>query len=302
LVLADLDRQGLLYAVREVDVLWVRLRHHIDAEVMATAQRLKFIVTATTGLDHIDLDEAVRHGIQVLSLRGHSDFLQEVHATAEHTVALMLALLRHIPSALAHVRTGGWDRDLFRGSELFGKIAGVVGYGRLGRIVARYLNAFGMHVLAADPNVDAAAVMTHGVTLAPLTRLLPEADVVTLHVNLCHETRGFFNRELFSLMKQGAWLINTSRGELLDEVALLDALHSRHLAGAALDVLCDEGSNSDNVRPLVRYARDNDNLIITPHIAGCTGESMKKTEDFMAHKLADLFKDRLPPDSEKEIC
>jgi D-3-phosphoglycerate dehydrogenase len=282
--LADLDRRGLLSAVPEADILVVRLRHQIDAEVMGLARRLKIIATPTTGLNHIDLREAERRSIQVLSLRGETRFLQDVRATAEHTLALVLALLRHVPAALRHVQEGGWNRDLFKGRELRGKTVGIIGYGRLGRIVARYLQAFETRLLTADPYVDPAEVEA-GVMLVPLTQLLQEADLVTLHVNLCDETRKFFGRPHFAMMKAEAWFINTSRGELVDEEALLDTLRSRQLAGAAVDVLCGERSEGMAEHPLVAYAREHDNLIITPHIGGCTLESMEKTEVFLAEKL-----------------
>jgi D-3-phosphoglycerate dehydrogenase / 2-oxoglutarate reductase len=289
LTLADLDREGLLCAVEEADILWVRLRHRIDCEVMNAGQRLKIIVTATTGLNHIDLQEAARRGIQVFSLRGEAEFLRDIRATAEHTVALILALLRRIPAAFTHVQHGGWNRDLFKGRELHRKAIGVVGYGRLGRLVARYLKSFDMQILAADPYVNA-DVIEEGVALVSLAQLLREADLVTLHVNLCEETRGLIGRELFAAMKHGAWFVNTSRGELVDERALLDALYTRQLAGAALDVLCNEDSSGMQANQLVAYARAHDNLIITPHIGGCTVESMEKTECFLANRLLTLLK------------
>lgn len=288
LVLADLDRNALLCAVAEADILWVRLRHQIDAGVIAAAPSLKTIVSPTTGLNHIDLEEADRAGIRVLSLRGEVTFLQDVRATAEHTLALILALLRQVPGAAAHVRKGGWNRDRFKGHELHGKTAGVVGYGRLGRIVARYLQAFDMRILATDPHVGA-AVAAPGVTLVPLPHLLAEADLVTLHVNLCAETAGFFGQQCFAMMCQGAWFINTSRGELIDEGALLDALCSGRVAGAALDVLCEERPAGMGDHPLVTYARMHDHLLLTPHVAGCTVESMEKTELFLAERLVSLF-------------
>ncbi|MGH8058431.1 MAG: NAD(P)-dependent oxidoreductase, partial [Candidatus Entotheonellia bacterium] len=288
LVLADLDRNALLCAVADADVLWVRLRHRIDAGVIAAAPRLQVIVSPTTGLNHIDLEEADRAGIRVVSLRGEVAFLQDVRATAEHTLALILALLRQVPGAAAHVRKGGWNRDRFKGHELHGKTAGVVGYGRLGRIVARYLQAFDMRVLAADPHVEA-DVAAPDVTLVPLAQLLPEADLVTLHVNLCAETAGFFGQSCFAMMREGAWFINTSRGELIDEGALLDALCSGRLAGAALDVLREERPAGMGDHLLVAYARTNDHLLLTPHVAGCTVESMEKTELFLAERLVSLL-------------
>jgi D-3-phosphoglycerate dehydrogenase len=288
LTLAELDRSGLLAAVENADVLWVRLRHRIDAEVLDRAARLKVIVSPTTGLDHIDLAETERRNIYVLSLRGESDFLRDVRATAEHTIALILSLLRHIPQACAHAKYGHWARDLFRGCELHGKTVGIVGYGRLGRIVARYLTAFETKILVTDPKIHTDQPEA-GITSTSLTRLLNQSDLVTLHVNLCDETKGFFGQEQFAAMKPGAWFINTSRGELVDEDALSMALRSGRLRGAALDVVSEERAPRMGEHPLVVYARENDNLIITPHIGGCTAESMAKTECFLADRLFSLL-------------
>jgi len=284
LTLADLDRPSLLASLQDIDVLWVRLRHRIDAEVLANAPCLKIIVTATTGLNHIDLEAVERRGIRVLSLRGESAFLQDVRGTAEHTVALALALVRRLPTAAAHVLDGGWNRDLFRGHELYQKTVGVIGYGRLGRLVARYLTGFDARILFSDPHVDTAPNET-GAEQVSLERLLEESDLVTLHVDLTSKTRSFFGADQFAAMKQGAFLVNTSRGEVIEENALLQALRSGRLGGAALDVLCDERSEGMEGHPLVAYARERDNLVLTPHIGGCTFESMEKTEIFLAQKL-----------------
>ncbi|MBI1760320.1 MAG: hypothetical protein HYR56_02695 [Acidobacteria bacterium] len=287
---AELGRAELLRALRSADVLWVRLRNHIDAEVMAAAPQLKLIATPTTGLTHIDLAEAERRGIRVLSLYGETDFLKEVRATAEHTIGLMLALLRHTTAAYEQVRQGEWNRDRYRGSELYGKTAGVIGYGRLGRIVARYLRAFEMRVLACDPNVDPATV-EDGVEMTSLREVLRQSDLVSVHVNLCEQTQGFFGAMEFGAMKPGACFINTSRGELLDEQALLQALNAGRVRGAALDVLSHEDATGMEHHPLIRYAQTHHNLLITPHLGGCTNESMEKTEIFLAEKLAQTLAD-----------
>lgn len=285
--LADLDRPQLLAAVRDVDALWVRLRHTIDAEVMDRAPRLRLIATPTTGLNHIDLDGAARRGIRVISLRGETAFLDHIHATAEHTLALILALLRHVPAATRHVTEGGWNRDLFRGGELHGKTAGVVGYGRIGRMVAASLQALGMKVLAADPVVNSAAPDGAGsnIELVLLATLFERADLVTLHVAFDEKNRAFFGASEFAAMKPGAWFINTSRGELVDEAALLQSLVNGRIAGAALDVLSAENSGGMSAHPLVQYARAHENLLITPHVGGCTSESMQATEEFLAEKV-----------------
>lgn len=278
------DRAELLAKVRGADILWVRLRHRIDREVMEAAPNLRAIATATTGLNHIDLDEAQRRNIRILSLRGHTDFLRNIYATAEHTMALIFALIRRVPAAARHVSDGGWNRDLFVGHELHDKTAGIVGYGRLGRMVAGHASAFGMSVQVADPRARAESLASD-VKLTSVDDLLRTSDLVSLHVDLTEKTRGFFGKREFALMKPGAWFINTSRGELIDEAALLDALRSGHLAGAAVDVLCGESAAGMENHPLVRYSREHGNLLITPHIAGCTVESTEKTENFIAEQV-----------------
>lgn len=251
---------------------------------MEAAPRLKVIVTPTTGLNHIDLCEANRRGITILSLKGEIEFLRNMRATAEYTVGLMLALLRAIPAASAHVQRGGWNRDLFKGYELYGKTVGVVGYGRVGRLVGRYLLAFDARVIAADPTLSSEQVAPH-VELMPFEDLLREADIVTLHVNYTPEKHAFFGAKQFAQMRPGSWFINTSRGELVDKNALLNALVSGHLAGAALDVVANECSRPMPDRPLIRYAARSRNLLITLHLAGNSYESSEKTEIFMAQNL-----------------
>lgn len=278
------DRVGLLEAVSDADVLWVRLRHAIDREVMAAAPHLRIIVSPTTGLDHIDMDEANRRGIAVLSLRGETAFLENVRATSEHTLALLLALLRRIPAATVHTTRGGWDRDRFKGRELNGRTAGIIGYGRVGRHVAGYLRAFGMHVLAYDPRFHSEPARD-GVEAVSLDELLGRADVISLHVLLAPETRHLFGPAQFAGLKEGAVLVNTSRGELVDETALLEALRSGRLGGAALDVIQGERGTFTSDHPLLAWAREHDNLIITPHLGGCTVESMAMTELFLAGRL-----------------
>jgi D-3-phosphoglycerate dehydrogenase / 2-oxoglutarate reductase len=280
---AEEGRAGLLARARSAEILWIRLGHRVDQEVMNSAPQLKLIASPTTGLDHIELEEAERRNIRVISLRGETRFLETVRATAEHTLALTLALLRRIPAATGHVSRGGWDRDRFQGRELYGKVVGVVGYGRLGSIVARYMRAFEARVLATDPAVRSESVGPE-ISLVSLNELLYASDVVTLHVPLGPAMMGLFGRSQFQAMKPGAWFVNTSRGGLVDESALLEALVTGRLAGAALDVLADE-PEVDPGSVLIRYARENENLIITPHLGGCTLESMEKTEVFLSERV-----------------
>ncbi|EMI17662.1 D-3-phosphoglycerate dehydrogenase [Rhodopirellula maiorica SM1] len=287
---ADLDRAELLSAIEHVDAVWVRLRNQIDQEVLEAGRHLQVIASPTTGLNHIDLETADRRGVRVISLRGEVDFLREIRATAEHTIGLILSLLRRLPAATQHVTAGHWDRDLFCGREIHGKTIGIVGFGRLGRLVAKYLHAFDTRILAADPRIHQNDVPDY-VEISSLNSLLKQSDIVTLHVNLCPSTASFFGREQFEQMRAGAWFVNTARGELVDETAMLDAMQSGKIAGAAVDVLCDERAGGMSDHPLVAYARQNPQLLITPHIGGCTTESMAKTEMFLAEKLCAVLQE-----------
>jgi D-3-phosphoglycerate dehydrogenase len=279
-----LDRAGLLEAVGECEVLIVRFGHHLDKELFTAAPRLRALVSATTGLDHIDLEAAADGGVTVLSLKEEAEFLEELSATAELAWGLLLSLSRRIPEASRSVKKGDWNRDAFRGTELRGKRLGILGLGRLGRMVAEYGRAFDMSVAAYDPF---ASDWPTGVELRSTAEdLMEDAQVLSLHVFLNDETRGLIDGAMLARLPEGAVLINTARGAVVDEAALLAALESGHLAGAALDVVTDElsGGPSDD---LLAYARDNDNLIITPHMGGATVESM---EVFMAQKLARFLK------------
>ena len=287
----DLDRSALIDRLPSIDVLIVRLRTQIDQEVLDAGRRLRAIVTATTGLDHIDLVAAGQRRIEVLSLRGETAFLRSVPATAEHTWGLLLSLVRKIPASFASVCRGEWERDRFRGRDLRGRKLGIVGLGRIGDIVARYGDAFGMEVHAFDPfRVDwPTAVTRHGT----LRSLLGITDVVSLHVPLNEDTRALIGPEEFSWLAPQAILVNTSRGEVVDTAAMVEALKSCRLAGAALDVLPEERGCHALRAEVLRLAREHSNLIVTPHIGGATVESMAMTEVFMAEKLVRHFSRRL---------
>jgi D-3-phosphoglycerate dehydrogenase len=283
-----LDRNGLLLSVKDVDVLIVRLRFQVDEEVFSAAPNLKAIVSATTGLDHIDLKEAEQRGVKVLSLRGETDFLRSIPATAELTWGLLLALTRNIPAAFGSVVQGRWQRDHYKGHDLAGKRLGILGLGRIGSMVARYGLAFGMQVFAYDPNPT---LWVRGVKeTGSMEELLSLSDVFSIHVPLKPETIKLIGAAELRLLPVGSVLLNTSRGDILDEEALLEALKSGQLAGAGLDVLSNERSESLISSPLIEYARTNPNLILTPHIGGATYESMAATEVFMAEKLVQYLR------------
>ncbi|HZZ72314.1 MAG TPA: NAD(P)-dependent oxidoreductase [Pirellulales bacterium] len=279
--LRECDAAALRSAMMEFDVVWLRLAHRLDRSYFRQEMRCRIIAVPVTGLDHIDLEACAAHQVRVLSLRGEVEFLKEIRATAELTIGLTLSLLRQIPAAADSVRKGHWDRDRFRGTELFGKTVGLVGMGRLGSLVAGYFRAFGMRVLGYDPRPDFPGERAEPV--ASLAELLNQADLVSLHATYQPETQHLIDDNAFRQMKAEAILINTARGGLVQEWALLEALRSGRLAGAALDVVESEPRASAE---LLEYARNHDNLLIVPHIGGNTRESFAKTELFLANKVA----------------
>ena len=236
------------------------------------------VATCTTGLDHLEIRD-----IPLISLRGETDFLQEVWATAEHTWALIMALIRKVPWAYQDVCQGNWEREKWQGTELHGKTLGIVGYGRVGQQVARFAEAFGMRIMA----YDTAFSVSKSFKASPyftkkLDGLLRNSDIITVHVPLNDETTGMFGINQFAQMKPTAYFVNTSRGAVVNEDALVNILFHKLIAGAAIDVVENEPHISHNLGSLVKYGK---RLIITPHIAGNTAESRKKTQLFIANKI-----------------
>lgn len=283
-----LDRNGLLNCIGDFNVLIIRLAFNIDREVIDAGRNLKVLVSATTGLDHIDVEYALSKGIRVLSLQGEIDFLRTIKATAEHTWALLLSLMRNIRQASLSTLDGIWDRDLFRGHDLAGKRLGIVGLGRIGEMVAHYGLAFGMQVFAYDPYRK--DWLQEVERCSDLGDILKVSDVLSLHTPLNEKTYHLIGINELKMLPKRAVLINTSRGGVLDSFALLKSLQEGCLEGAALDVIegeLDRALLMNN--PLLIYAREHSNLLITPHIGGATFESMANTELFMSQKLKDLY-------------
>lgn len=271
--------------LKQVDIFWFRLAHKLDSTVLDKSTKCKYLLTPVTGIDHIDEKLCNELGIQIICLRGEVDFLKNVRATAEHTIALTLALLRKIHPAVSDVQSGNWNRDNFRGYELYEKKVGILGYGRLGQIVARYFHAFDCEISYFD--IEEKIGDTFCVKLNSIESLFENNDIVSLHIPLNEKTIGIINKDLLQKMKVNSILVNTSRGAIINEIDLLEVLKFKSIKGAALDVLDGEPNiqNSD----LVKYSKTNSNLIITPHIGGNTYESFAKTEKFLADKLAQII-------------
>ena len=265
------------------DAFFLRLGLKIQASDLNPGQRCKIIATPVTGLDHINLHACMENNIQLISMNGETGFLYEVRATAEHTFALLLALIRNIVPATQQVSEKKFDRDLFRGHELYQKTIGIIGYGRLGKIIAGYAKTFGMAVRIHEIDKNKISSEPEFEFLS-LSDLLSQSDYVSIHVDANEKNHHMVNDAFFSQMKRGSILINTSRGSLVDESALVFALKNSLISGAALDVV-DGEPGVDFESKLFQYQRTHSNLLITPHLGGNTIESFEKTECFIAQKI-----------------
>lgn len=278
--LKDINLDEVEAALNEYDVFWFRLKYKLTSNSILQSTRCKYIICPVTGLDHIDLHACQKKGITVISLKGEKDFLKQVRATAEHTIGLTLSLLRKIPSAVQSVQQGIWNRDLYKGNEIFNKNIGILGVGRLGQITSSYFKSFGAQVYGYDIKPFDSSVCTPVTTMEDLFTI---SDIISIHVNLNDATKHLITKQELALMKPGSFLINTSRGGIIRSEDLLWALENNILAGAALDVIENEFDHEKD--SLVQYSKMNEKLIITPHIGGNTWESFSKTELFVAGKL-----------------
>ncbi|MDF2721306.1 MAG: putative D-isomer specific 2-hydroxyacid dehydrogenase NAD-binding [Paenibacillus sp.] len=281
------DQQALEHAIGEFDVYFCSLKVRATRSVLEAGQRLKAVASPSTGLDHIDVEYARSRGIALISLRDDTEFLKQITATAELCWGLLLGVVRKLPWGFEAVKNGDWGRDRFRGMQLSGKTLGIVGFGRLGRIVAEYALSFRMRVVACDPLPFAAP----GVERVSFDELLARADVVSVHVHLTPDTTKLLDRDAFARMKDGVYILNTSRGAIIDEAALLEALQSGKVAGAGLDVIDGEWSEDVSSHPLVAYSRSNGNVLISPHIGGVTLESQTLAYRRTVDKLLDYLRE-----------
>lgn len=278
--------EELLAVVSDCEVLMVRLGHYIGHKVLDAAPMLRYVVSATTGLDHIDRTVVKARGVRVVSLRDCPDMIQDISATAEHTWGLILALARKIPGAAAHVQSGGWNRNLFWGTQLRGKRLGVIGYGRIGGMVGRFGDVLGMKVVAYD--IEPSKILPPADPV-PLENLLRTSDVISLHVTADPQNENMINRDRIVQIKPGAYFVNTSRGMLVDDVALADAIRSGSLRGVAVDVLTGEERGESEENPLLALARAGENVLITPHIGGATAEAIACAEEAVVSRLLDIL-------------
>ncbi len=263
----------LLRLIPDFEAIIVRSPTKVTAEVVEAGKRLKFIGRAGVGVDNIDVAAATRHGVVVINSPRRNTV-----STAEHTLALMLALAREIPRAHATVTAGRWERDSFRGVELAGKILGVVGLGRVGREVAVRARAFQMRVVACDPFIEPDQAAAIGVELMKLPDVIVESDWITLHVPLGMETKGLIGPREIAAMKDGVVIVNCSRGGVVDERALAAALEAGKVRAVALDVYEHEPPGDS---PLLRHPRS----VFTPHLGAATIDAQRRVATDVAESI-----------------
>lgn len=281
----DPSPKALENALKEAHgLLDASMKTRVTNEMVKGAGRLKIIACATTGSDHIEREELDSRGIPVRTLREDRELLLGLTPAAELSWALLMACARRLTGAHDHVKSGQWNRDLFPGIMLKGRRLGVIGCGRIGAWMARYAAAFGMEVAGYDPHVD---VLPEGVTPLSLEELVRTSDFVSVHVHLSEDTRGLLSRELLESARPGLIVVNTSRGAVIDETALLEGLESGRIGGAGLDVL--DGEPDIRSHPLVRFAREHDNVVITPHCGGNSPDAVAVVCRRTAEKIVEAL-------------
>ncbi|MFP3927474.1 MAG: phosphoglycerate dehydrogenase [Desulfobacteraceae bacterium] len=270
-VKTGLAEDELAGEIGKYDALVIRSATKVTARVIEAGDRLKVIGRAGIGLDNVDIDAASRRGVVVMNTPEGN-----VITTAEHAIALLMSLTRNIPQATASLKSGKWEKKKYQGREVYGKVLGVVGLGKIGRVVADRARGLKLKVIVYDPYLKPEVI--EGLDCEPVTfeELLAGSDYVSVHVPRTDETKGLFGAEAFSKMKRGAMVINCARGGIVDEDALYEALAGGHLGGAALDVFSVEPPGSNKLMEL-------DNLICTPHL----GASTREAQDNVAREVVE---------------
>ena len=283
------DRPALLAAVAEADALLVRSATQVDAEVYAAAPKLRVVARAGVGLDNVDVPGATTAGVMVINAP-----TSNIVSAAELAIALILASLRNLGRADSSVKAGRWERKQLTGVELLEKTVGVVGFGRIGQLVAERLRPFGVNLLAYDPYVNHARAAELGARVVELDELMREADVLTVHMPKTPETTGLIGAEQFALAKPTLHVVNAARGGLIDEEALYTALSTGQIEGAALDVYSSEPpAKSETAAKLLEL----DNLTLTPHLGASTSEAQEKAGVAVAKSVRLALAGELVPDA-----
>ncbi|MBF0386822.1 MAG: phosphoglycerate dehydrogenase [Candidatus Omnitrophica bacterium] len=274
----DHTPQTLKEAIKDYDALVIRSGTQVTEDIISAASRLKVIGRAGVGLDNVDLKAATKKGIIAMNTPGGN-----TTSTAEHAFSLIMALARNIPQAHGSMKAGKWERNKFQGIELYGKVLGVIGLGRIGSTVAKFAQGFGMTIKAYDPFLSAEMAAKRGITVSTFEDLIANSDFITVHVPKTDETKGMIGAKEIEMMKKTVRLINCARGGIMDEAALAKALETKRIAGAALDVYDDEPVKADC--PFLKL----DNCVMTPHLGASTAEAQVNVAIEIAYTVRDAL-------------
>jgi D-3-phosphoglycerate dehydrogenase / 2-oxoglutarate reductase len=274
----SLSPEQLLEAIRDVEGLVVRSGTKVTAEVIEAGEKLRVIGRAGIGVDNVDVAAASHRGIVVVNTPEGNNV-----TTAEHAVALLVSLARHVPQATASMKAGLWEKNRFQGMELYNRTLGLIGLGNIGRIVAERARGLGMRVIACDPHIASEVAQKLDVELVTLEELAARADAISVHVPRTKETIGLVGGEFFARAKPGILVVNAARGGIVDEEALLEALESGRVRGAALDVFAVEPPPKDH--PLIRHER----VICTPHLGASTEQAQVNVSIAVAEQVRDYL-------------
>tara|TARA_Y100000034_G_scaffold72860_1_gene87788 strand:+ start:806 stop:1714 length:909 start_codon:yes stop_codon:yes gene_type:complete len=269
------DLQGIDFDMYGYDIIFCnpnKQKYLLNEETLGSFDGT--ILTASTGLNHIDIDYCKSKGIKVISHTEDMQLLEQLPSTAELAFGLMLSILRNIPSSFEDVKVGGWDYDMFMGHQLKGKTLGIIGYGRLGKMMETYCDAFDMDVIIHDPYEG----------YDDLNLVLRESDIISLHVHVTDETRYMVDKKFLDYMKKYSYIINTSRGEIVNEEDIVQSLRGGYLKGYATDVIEDEYGDRNN-SPILKGVEEGLNIIVTPHVGGMTWEGQQKAYEWSINKL-----------------
>ena len=283
LTLCTPDEFLALNSLNEFDCLLIRFNTIIDKKVLNKLQHLKYILCPTTGLDHIDVNSAEKRGIKIISLKGDVDFLKSITSTAELAFLLILSSVRKVNVAFDEVYNRNWNLNIQPGNELKNKTIGILGLGRLGNIVAKYAKCFDMNVYYFDIEEKTDIYYNR---VNSLEELIEVSDILSIHIPLNKKTKGLIGQNEFRIFNRCKYLINTSRGAIINSKSLIQYMDRTSDFHAALDVLEDE-KNPEN--SLVEYSLKNKNLIITPHIGGNTKEAIENTDMHIINKFLKLI-------------
>ncbi len=279
----DEYKSSLVNFISDKEIIFIRLKYYLSKDIIKKSVNLKYICSPTTGLNHIDKNYCLKKNISIISLRNESDFLKDIRATSEHTLGLIIALIRNYPKII-----DGYNKDLdrnnFLGDELYKNKIGIIGFGRIGVLLSKYLNSFDAKVFYYD-KIPTISTKNNAIKTDSIKDLINKCEIICLCANF--EDEIIIDKEHIDLMKN-KFFVNTSRGELVDENYLLKKIIDNHFKGVAIDVIHSESKNENNLDKFLNISL-NHNFIFTPHVGGATLTSINRTEIFITNKLINII-------------